>query len=336
MFPLLLNKKKDTGYSAGGSVPDNALVDDDESVLVDDDGEILLESELGTLQTINSLGNNETSNPVILLGDSLESDYRIREIGNILYEPGEGSRVYKFFYTGYRDGIATDEKIHYAYSEDSIVWSKSSANPVISNRRTEDPYVVRDGSTYYLYAEDKEAGGVGEADSIRRWHSTDCETWVDDGQITGLGDAQSPVVWIEGATWYLLYEQYPDTPKDIRLATSSDGLAWIPDGSNPVITNAEVSFGSDSIVPDDIVKINSNYYLFFHGSDGDGINDVGMATSTNLTAWTMHPNNTITSDDLVKPPVHTQIIEKGDGRFAFLYYTEDDVGVYRGNPISPT
>ena len=40
MFPLLLNRKKD-GHDSAGSVPDNALIDDDGIVLIDDSGEVL-------------------------------------------------------------------------------------------------------------------------------------------------------------------------------------------------------------------------------------------------------------------------------------------------------
>lgn len=43
MLPLLLlNRKKDTGEGEG-SVPDNAIIDDDSIVLVDDSGEVLTE-----------------------------------------------------------------------------------------------------------------------------------------------------------------------------------------------------------------------------------------------------------------------------------------------------
>ena len=43
MLPLLLlNRKKDSGEGEG-SVPDNALIDDDGIALIDDDGKVLLE-----------------------------------------------------------------------------------------------------------------------------------------------------------------------------------------------------------------------------------------------------------------------------------------------------
>ena len=44
MLPLLLSRLRDgSNAGGGGSLPDNALVDDDLEALVDDDGEILVD-----------------------------------------------------------------------------------------------------------------------------------------------------------------------------------------------------------------------------------------------------------------------------------------------------
>lgn len=277
------------------------------------------------------IGQYEGTNPVIAIGNSSQSDYRIREIGNILYEPADTGREYKIWYTGYRLGVTTDEKIHHAYSSDGKSWTKSTSNPVISDRRAEDPYIVKSGSTYYLYAEDKEAAGAGEADMVRRWHSSDGETWVDDGQITGLTNVQSPVVWIEGAVWYMLYENYPTAPLDIRLATSSDGLAWTAEASNPVFSESDCDWGGTvvTVVPDDILKIDGVYYMLYHASVS-GIFEEGIASSSDLLTWTDGTHNPLWTDESAARVPNTVSFLNED---VLYYYAQDHTGIYRGYPL---
>jgi hypothetical protein len=293
--------------------------------------------EKTTLALMTEIGQYEGTNPVIACSES-GSDKYIREIGNVLYEPTEHTRKYKTFYTGYEADKNTDEKIHYAYSEDGKTWTKSSSNPVIDSRRAEDPYVVKNDSTYYLFAEDKEAGCPDGSDNcyIRRWHSSDCETWTDDGQITGVSDCQSPTVWIEDSVWYMLYERYPDNA-DIALATSSDGLAWADDGSNPVMEASDTDWVTGDIVCDDIIKKSSIYYMFYHGHDGTSFKQ-GIATSTNLTSWTDLDNNPLETDE--EPTVNKIITasvfyDTEDVIFYWPRYGEDEdtQGIYRGYPI---
>ncbi len=290
-------------------------------------------NEKTTLDGFSRIGLYEDDNPVIPCGNSTASDKYIREIGNVLYEPSEPSRKYKTFYTGYNVDRNTDEYIHYAYSEDGKTWTKSTLNPVISSRRAEDPYVVKAGATYYLYAEDKEAGGNN---NIRRWHSTDCETWIDDGQITGPKNWQSPVIWIENGTWYMLYERYP-TYADIALATSNDGLAWTDEPTNPVMESTDTNWVTGDIVPDDVIKISSLYYMFYHAHDGISFKS-GMATSYDLKTWTDYGKSPIFPVEYGVDKIISASIFY-DSEYVFLYWprsgeSEDDKGIYRGYPMS--
>jgi predicted GH43/DUF377 family glycosyl hydrolase len=265
---------------------------------------------------------------VIACGAGGATDNKIREIGNVLYEPTDTGKEYKFFYSGYNVGEGTDERIHYAYSSDGISWTKYASNPVIA-RRGEDPYCLKVGSTYYLYTEDTEEAVVG--DKIRCYTSADCITWADQGQITGITNCQSPVVWKEGAVWYMLYEHYPTEPWDLRLATSSDGLAWTDEASNPVMSLADTDWAGTAMVPDDIIKIGGVYYMLYHASSS-GLWVSGFASSSNLTAWT----------DSVYSPLPTFAPVAGKDKqtcmfvrdAAILYYETDDGGVKYGYPIA--
>jgi len=285
-----------------------------------------------TLALMTKIGLNESANPVIVCGGSHDSDKYIRETGNVLYE-ASATPKYKTFYTGYNADKNTDEKIHYAYSSDGKTWTKSTSNPVIS-RRAEDPYVVKSGSLYYLYAEDKQAGGDCY---IRRWYSSDCVTWVDEGQITGISNCQSPTVWIEGTTWYMLYERFP-TYADIALATSSNGFAWTNEATNPVMIASDTDWVTGDIVCDDVIKVDSTYYMFYHGHDGSVFRG-GMAYSTNLTSWTDYVCNPISTDE---EDTANKILGANfyyDSEYTFLYLprigeADDDLGIYRGYPIA--
>lgn len=268
---------------------------------------------------------------MIPLGTSLQSDYYIREIGNILYDPIDTGKEYKFFYTGYNNPIIVDSKIFYAYSSNGKDWTKYAGNPVISDNYYEDPYIVKSGNTYYLYAED-----VLAVSKIRRWHSSDCVTWIDDGLITGVATAcASPLAWIEGATWYLLYENMV-AGGVINLATSSDGLAWTDEATNPVFTVGDTSWCENpDIAPDEIVKIDATYYLTYHNWNGHYGVGSGIATSTDLKTWTDSANSPITSliTTVNGGVIYCAMPYSIGANTAFLYeFGDDDFGIFLGYP----
>lgn len=245
------------------------------------------------------------ANPIIAEGIVGAWDHGIREIGNVLYEPDDPdpNRVYKAFYTGMKSNPAPARKIGYAYSPDGLNWTKSASNPVITDATDviwyEDPYVVKVGGTYYLYCE------RSSDDTVVMFSSADCETWTAVGTETLVipkgapGSWEdlltgSPVVWVEGAQWYMLYEGMEGPGLGgIGLATSPDGAVWTKDPANPVISVPTSSTGFYGVVAcDDIAKIDGTYYLSFHGGFGNAFityatGNTGFATSTDLHTWTL-------------------------------------------------
>lgn len=309
-----------------------------DSFVLGDDFESYGGWEKTTWGNATKIGLYEDSNPIIACS-AASTDKYIRESGNVLYEPGEASRKYKIFYTGYNAGKNTDEKIHYAYSEDGKTWTKSTSNPVINDRRAEDPYVVKNGSTYYLYAEDKQ--GATPQEDIRRWHSDDCETWIDDGVVmtfnNSLGEylgVSSPVVWIEDSTWYMIYESWSvDSWAQIYLATSADGISWTREATNPIIEHDEIS-GAIGCVPDDIIKKGSLYYLFSHAKVDGGAYKGAISYSTILTSWN-HQIWPIGSDESGVDYI-TSLMAFYDTEDVLTYDPRngfDTQGIFRGYPI---
>ncbi|MDO8631170.1 MAG: LamG-like jellyroll fold domain-containing protein [Phycisphaerales bacterium] len=273
--------------------------------LVYDSAEPSVEADLNTYTGLRP----HPQNPVVPPGNQSEWDENIREIGNVLHEPDDPvpARRYKLFYSGYRGRYAENNVyVGYAYSPDGINWTKFGP---IHERPLEDPYVVKHDGTYYLYAEDKFDVPFR---NIRRLHSTDCETWTDDGDVFDAryggiplnwesADVSSPIVWIEGGTWYLLYEGRGFSG-EIGLAASSNGLDWLRDSPSPVFMHGPPgSWDETTVVPDDLLKVGDTYYLFYHGfgrSQSSGFWS-GMATSTDLHNWTRYRFNPMSTSETV-------------------------------------
>lgn len=286
------------------------------------------------LEDMVGMGDPDVTNPVVALGTSLQSDYKIREIGNVLYEPWEATRKYKLTYTGWKTVEDVDEKVHYVYSEDGKTWTKYASNPIISNR-SEDPYVVKVDGVYYLFCEDKQTEVPNVDAHIRRYHSTDFTSWTDDGQIQGLGGNEaSPVVWYDGGRWYLIYEHYPASPRQIYIAYSDDGLNFTPDTAhNPILSAAQTTatWCVDTTVPDDILKIGEQWVMSFHGQGADTVWREGLAFSRDLIHWIDSPHSPL--PDYVAG-IHTDTMMFLYDTALTLFYEDDNLsGIYRGFPV---
>jgi hypothetical protein len=141
-----------------------------------------------------------------------------------------------------------------------------------------------DGSTYHGYYEP----GASTMLQINHCTSSDGLTWTDDAAHNpvlsrgGAGTYDSSsicalVVWIEDATWYMLYRG-----ADINgirctcLATSSDGLTWTKYASNPVIATQPD--------PACLIKVGSTYWLYANSVSGNRY--ISVYSSSDLHTWT--------------------------------------------------
>lgn len=235
-------------------------------------------------------------NPILQPGPPGSWDENIRERGWFMYENG----MYHVWYGGwqgaYDHAVPNLVKLGYAYSTDGINWTKYAGNPIYTQKWTEDIAVVKDGGTYYLYAEDENTAD-GDGAVIDLYTSTDKINWTRYGTVlapTGnaweSSDVGTPTVWKEGHTWYMLYEGLRNSiAGQVGLATSSDGKSWTRDAGNPVLANphdAQLDIAIDSII-----NISGVYYAYGHYDTG-GHKWVGaMLASTNLTAWAIYPDH---------------------------------------------
>lgn len=243
------------------------------------------------------LADASPSTLIVANGTGADWDLYIREIGNVIDEGSAGAQRYKLTYTGHNDasysdatGDITPTYIGWAYSSDGVTWTKGGE--LITARSLEDPFVIKSGGTYYLYAEDKADDPFR---NIRLFTSTDFVNWTDEGDVLDAGssgawddqDVSSPTVWREGSTWKMLYEGRKVSGQQgaIGLATSSDGLTWTKDAGNPVLEAGDTAWAS-AIVPDDVMIGNDGtYVLLFHGLTA-GKFRAGVAHSADLYSWT--------------------------------------------------
>lgn len=225
------------------------------------------------------------------LGTALEATLADDGATLAVYEPSviydadpqilAGPYVYKMWYCSGTVG----NNISYAESPDGVIWTRHGANPV-ENAHTRS-FVFKDGATYIMYAHG--AGGLTKltsADGIT-WAVTDVGTLAPGGGADWDNALNNVTVWIEGATWYMLYEgNLGAAPYKVGLATSADnGATFTKYGSNPVITN-----GAGSVSPGWITKVGGMYYFWAHvAAAGMTPTDFAKYESTDLINWTRRP-----------------------------------------------
>src|SRR5690348_10489424 len=144
-------------------------------------------------------------NPIFTADGPGHWDVTIRERGWVMRE-GDAWRLWFTGYDGTREGL---KMLGYATSQDGVHWTRSPKNPIYRGHWVEDMCIVHQGDTYYMFAEsenDNHAEMFTSPDGIDwKWIGT-----LDVRQTHGTTPARrpcgTPTVWIEGDTWYLMYE----------------------------------------------------------------------------------------------------------------------------------
>jgi len=145
-------------------------------------------------------------------------DFSVARV-HVLYD---GER-YQMFYEGHD---VASWRLGYAWSEDGTSWTKDPDNPILDlgpagdfdNANAAEPYVIFDGSTYWLYYSgydgDKYRIGLATAEPIYAVEGTLISTAVDGERLTYWGD----VAWT--------CRLPKDTDIRLEVATSDDNRTW--------------------------------------------------------------------------------------------------------------
>jgi len=263
-----------------------------------------------------------SNNPLFEGTKSDTWDKFIRERGFILHENG----LYRMWYTGY--GNTGPKYLGYATSKDGISWERYSGNPIFDQKWTEDMFVMKYDSVYYMYAE-------GLNDVAHLLTSSDGINWQEQGDLvilTAKGDTipgpyGTPSVIIENGRWYLLYER---NDEGIWLATSENKITWKNIQDEPVVKKGPGKYDSGAVASNQVVKYRGKFYMYYHGSSDPGWAAPGsksiwtsnVAMSTDLVNWVKYPGNPIVQGDYSSPIV----VPVGSG--FRLYTMHPDVRLY--------
>ncbi len=220
-------------------------------------------------------------------------DVKIRERGWILRE-ADGYHLWYTGYDGTREGI---KLLGYATSPDGVKWTRWPGNPLLRDQWIEDMMVVKDGDTYYLFAE-------GRGDQPHLFTSKDKTHWTRQGQLDiryangqpiAKGVYGTPTAWRENGTWYLFYER---ADLGVWLAASKDTKVWTHVQDEPVLVPGPADYDKSLIAMDQVIKRDGAYFAYYHGNNRarPRVWNTCVARSEDLLHWTKYPQNPIVDD----------------------------------------
>jgi hypothetical protein len=168
--------------------------------------------------------------------------------------------------------------------------------------------------------------------------------WVDDPTDPVIG-SPDPGAWdqdryplaviVVDGTYHLYFNgqdegaSFPNA-YDIGHATSSDGVSWVMDPANPVLTRgAEGEWDDDSLWGAGLIHDASGFRLWYQGGDGE-VYAVGYATSPDGSTWTKYAENPIMdpgpSGSFDDGAVMPSTVMVRDGLYQMWYTSSRDYG----------
>lgn len=276
------------------------------------------------------------SNPVLDVGpesawdDTLVGEPRVLWTENgyhMLFVGFDGTREgdgYSPFY-GYGLGVAT--------SQDGVAWGRADGNPVLSlagqgfGMLWHGGVIVQGEYTTYYSIGDTLGGRTGLR--IYRATSPDGLTWTpDERPVIDLGapgsyddyDAFAPSVLLEDGVYKMWYTaSQENVGLTIAYATSTDGITWVKEASNPVLAEQGAYYPS-------VIKVGDTYMMWYSLPDreDDGHTAIYLATSPDGIIWTPHPDNPVLTHGQEGEWDGKSVLEPSvyfDGRVYHMWFT---------------
>jgi hypothetical protein len=238
-------------------------------------------------------------NPIFTAEGPGHWDVKIRERGWILRD-GDAWQLWFTGYDGSREGI---KMLGYATSRDGVHWTRSPKNPIYREHWVEDMSVVRHGDMYYMFAESE---NDNHAEMLTSKNGIDWK-WIGpldvrqtDKKKMARRPCGTPTVWVEGNTWYLMYEWLD---KGVWLATADDpmSLVWVDVQEEPVLSPGPDACDKDLVAVDQVIQYKGVYFAIYHGS-GSGAAvprtwNTDIARSTDRVHWQKYSRNPLVNDN---------------------------------------
>jgi len=109
-------------------------------------------------------------------------------------------------------------------------------------------------------------------------------------------DVEHPTVIKDGEIYKMWYAGLKDEAEAIGYATSTDGISWVKDASNPVLEAVQAeTWGDEKISEPAVIKDGDIYKLWYTGftEPGDFGGSIGYATSTDGINWINYERNPV-------------------------------------------
>lgn len=231
------------------------------------------------------------ANPVFEAAGAGHWDARIRERGWILKE----GDTWRLWYTGY-DGTREGQKmLGLATSNDGLRWTRHANNPLYTEHWVEDIQVLRQGDTYYMFAEGAEdrAHLLQSADGVRWERVGPLEVRLKNGDPIPPGPYGTPTALFEDGRWFLFYER---GDRAVWLATSKDMRVWTNVQDEPVLRPGPDAYDRDQIAMNQVIKHGGRFYAYYHGAAKPSAGEptfwsTAVAVSSDLIHWKKYPKN---------------------------------------------
>jgi len=221
-------------------------------------------------------------------------DARHRERGWILRE----GDAWHMWFTGYDNTREGQKKLGYASSTDGLIW-KRAEQPLYDEHWVEDMMVVKQGETYYMFAEglNDQAQLLTSPDRLHWTRVGTFDIRLKDGSPIKPGPFGTPVGWYENETWHLFYER---GDRGVWLATSQDMKVWTNEQDEPVMLPGPAEHEKDMIAFNQIIQRGKQYFVYYHGAatlPKPSIWSTNIAVSDDLLHWTKFAGNPLTLDN---------------------------------------
>jgi predicted GH43/DUF377 family glycosyl hydrolase len=230
--------------------------------------------------TLLSWERVSASRPVLPLGADGAHDQGDASAVTILEDDG----LFHMWYEGNGRVVSSDfVTINYATSRDAVAWTKYAGNPILRQSPGDDsedlyaPIVIKDEGAWkmwYTGHDDRGRYGLMYATA-----PAPEGPWRKHGNsfIFHPGDLFPCEVWKDAGVYHLLYMRSDSVFREIRLATSINGIEWIDRGVVFEVGPLR-AWDSRSVRWPTQIPVGDRWITFYYGF-GFGQSGIGIATS---------------------------------------------------------
>ncbi len=264
-------------------------------------------------------------------GPVLKRDTVIADLPHDLYAISDcwvmkEGNTYKMWYTcgglNYPADSIMRSRLCYSTSLDGITWTKYSSNPILDVSYTggwdslgvETATVIIDSAApssekykmwyagQYFNSYRYDIGYAFSADGVNWTKHPSPVLQVGTSTQWDNGFIEGPSVIKDGNTYKMWYCGYDatvdgsgtDGKANIGYATSTDGINWIKNTNNPILSAGVNSWDSMSVQDPHVIKQGAIYYMWFGGNNIQGYGQsVGYATSNDGINWVESSQNPV-------------------------------------------